>query len=85
MCDPAETIEAGDLSPDLIGLAREDAEPELASGKLRAAVEKVERELIISTLAEYKGNLLQTAKVLGPTRKGLKDKMARYGIQAGEL
>ena len=84
VCDPAETIEAGDLSSELIGSAREDAEPELTGGKLRAAVEKVERDLIVSTLAEYKGNILQTSKVLGLTRKGLKDKMGRYGIDAGE-
>lgn len=78
VCDTAECIDLHDLSLELISAA--EGPPQPAGGRLREKVEELEREMITTTLAEFKGNILQTAKVLGLTRKGLKDKMARYGI-----
>jgi len=49
-------------------------------GKLRDIVERIEKQVICATLKEYKGNILQVSKVLGLTRKGLKDKITRYQI-----
>jgi Nif-specific regulatory protein len=62
------------LSPDsLIGSLE-------TKGQLKEIVEKVERDIIISTLLKQGGNISQSAKILGLTRKGLKDKIARYNI-----
>jgi len=82
VCDPADTIDINDLSPEIIGQTTEPDGIGQYRGKLRDAVEQVERELIARTLAEYHGNIQQTSQALGLTRKGLKDKMARYGIDA---
>jgi DNA-binding NtrC family response regulator len=46
-------------------------------------VEQLERSMIASALAEQGGNIMRTAEALGLTRKGLKDKMVRYGLKAG--
>jgi two-component system response regulator HupR/HoxA len=50
-------------------------------GRLRDNIEKVEKDIIESSLLENDWNILQTSQQLGLTRKGLKDKMARYGIK----
>ncbi|MCP4580589.1 MAG: GAF domain-containing protein [candidate division Zixibacteria bacterium] len=49
-------------------------------GKLKDIVEKVERDIIVATLKEYNSNISQSSKVLGLTRKGLKDKITRYNL-----
>jgi len=51
-------------------------------GRLRDIVERVEIDAIREALTEQGGNILRTAEDLGLTRKGLKDKMTRYGIAA---
>ena len=79
---PDGTIEVRDLSPELLVNTGETAGEELEKGKLKEAVEKLEREMIISTLQESNWNILQTSRTLGLTRKGLKDKMARYGLKS---
>ncbi len=43
-------------------------------------LKEVEKEVIMSCLAETKGNRTQTAKVLGISRKTLQNKMKEYGI-----
>jgi transcriptional regulator with GAF, ATPase, and Fis domain len=50
-------------------------------GPLKELIEKVERDTIVACLAETRGNILKSSRLLGLTRKGLKDKMARYGIE----
>ena len=75
-------IDVSDLSPDLLATAVEGIDVSGYKGQLREVVERVERELITRTLSETDGNILKTARLLGLTRKGLKDKMARYGIAA---
>ncbi len=71
-----------DLSPDLLGASTSEAGASRYGGQLKNVVEKVECDLIKSALTENNGNIQRTAKTLGLTRKGLKDKMARYGISS---
>jgi transcriptional regulator with GAF, ATPase, and Fis domain len=78
------TIDVLDLSPDVVGIGADSHRTEGPRGPLRRAVEEVERDFITRTLHETKGNILQSSKLLGLTRKGLKDKMLRYGISAGD-
>ena len=47
---------------------------------LAAAVEEVEREIIGATLQRTSGNISETARVLGLTRRGLYLKMRRLGL-----
>jgi hydrogenase-4 transcriptional activator len=47
---------------------------------LAAAIEQVERELITATLDRTSGNISETARVLGLTRRGLYLKLRRLGL-----
>jgi DNA-binding NtrC family response regulator len=49
---------------------------------LAAAVEKIEREMNQSALERSAGNISETARTLGLTRRGLYLKMDRLGVQA---
>jgi DNA-binding NtrC family response regulator/tetratricopeptide (TPR) repeat protein len=49
-------------------------------GNLAAAVERVERDLIASALERAGGNISETARILGLTRRGLYLKMRRLGF-----
>lgn len=80
VCDTEGVISSSDLSPELRGAAIDDNPAKGYHGQLKDLVEKIERDLITATLAETGGNILKTSKLLGLTRKGLKDKMARYQI-----
>jgi transcriptional regulator with GAF, ATPase, and Fis domain len=82
VCDSDSGIDVEHLSPEI---TRADTSPQASHaghGRLRDMVERLEREVIATTLRDYKGNILQVSKVLGLTRKGLKDKMARYDIRS---
>jgi DNA-binding NtrC family response regulator len=48
---------------------------------LAAAIEQVEREMIVATLGRTTGNISETARVLGLTRRGLYLKMRRLGLE----
>ena len=48
---------------------------------LAAAVEQVERDLIQSTLDRAQGNISETARLLGLTRRGLYLKLRRLGLE----
>jgi Nif-specific regulatory protein len=82
VCDSENQIDLCDLSPELLGSTAADIDTTGYTGRLREVVERVERDLVVSTLSQTGGNILKTSKILGLTRKGLKDKMARYGIAA---
>ena len=82
VCDMETEIDISDLSPELLGSTAGEIDTRGYHGRLREVVEKVERDLLTATLEETGGNILKTSKILGLTRKGLKDKMARYGIAA---
>jgi DNA-binding NtrC family response regulator len=47
---------------------------------LAAAVEKIEREMIQTALQRSSGNISETARSLGLTRRGLYLKMDRLGV-----
>jgi DNA-binding NtrC family response regulator len=47
---------------------------------LAAAVEEIEREIIGATLQRTRGNISETARVLGLTRRGLYLKLRRLGL-----
>ncbi len=64
------------------------AEEDLSKMKLAdvvsEATERLERRLILSRLAEQRGNRTATAESLGISRKTLFNKMKQYGITAGD-
>jgi DNA-binding NtrC family response regulator len=71
------------LSPALAGTGTSDL-PGQTRGRrtsLAAAVEKLERELISSALERSGGNISETARILGLTRRGLYLKMERLGVE----
>jgi DNA-binding NtrC family response regulator len=47
---------------------------------LASAVEKLEREMIDSALEQASGNISESARLLGLTRRGLYLKMHRLGV-----
>jgi DNA-binding NtrC family response regulator len=54
----------------------------LTPGNLAAAVERVERDLISAALERAAGNISETARILGLTRRGLYLKMRRLGLDS---
>jgi DNA-binding NtrC family response regulator len=89
MSPPGGSIEPEHLSADLTapsqtasrdlgtaGAPSRTAQP----GNLSAAVEEVERSMISVTLERTRGNISETARVLGLTRRGLYLKMRRLGL-----
>jgi len=80
ICDSENRIEIEDLSTEIV--ISEDFRENLGNytGCLRDITEKIEKDVIQKTIIEYQGNILQTANVLGLSRKGLRDKMSRYNI-----
>jgi Nif-specific regulatory protein len=81
ICSPENTIDVSHLSSEIVSTGPAGGGVLKYRGKLRDTVERVEKEVISSSLAENDWNILQTSQQLGLTRKGLKDKMARYGIK----
>ena len=79
VCGSDHVIDTDDLSIDLV--AASGTVGETPKGHLREVVEKIERSMIGAALREHGGNLVRTSEALGLTRKGLKDKMARYGMR----
>jgi hydrogenase-4 transcriptional activator len=89
MSTPGGTVEPEHLSADLT--TRADTTPALGAGgltvvpgNLASAVEQIEREMIKATLARSAGNISETARILGLTRRGLYLKMRRLGFQGVE-
>ena len=83
------TIEPAHLTPD-ISATRLPSTPAgrgrrhtfSASPNLAAAVEQVERELIQAALDQARGNISETARSLGLTRRGLYLKLRRLGLES---
>jgi DNA-binding NtrC family response regulator len=84
---PGGTITLEHLSPELSHLHDEASvpagirRPASLPASLAAAVEQVERELIQSTLNRTHGNISETARALGLTRRGLYLKLRRLGLE----
>jgi len=81
LCSPGNIIEPVHLSPEIVSSGISNSGSVKYKGKLRDIVERIEKEVILTGLEESGWNILQTSQQLGLTRKGLKDKMARYGIK----
>jgi DNA-binding NtrC family response regulator len=91
MAPPGGTVESDQLSPDLT-----DAQPQPSSDHgsskvilrggqtLASVVDDLERDLIRDTLARHRGNISETARSLGLTRRGLYLKLRRLGLEAVE-
>jgi DNA-binding NtrC family response regulator/tetratricopeptide (TPR) repeat protein len=87
MSRPGGSVEPDQLSPDLTAPATMGNAVQLAPearashvSNLSAAVERVERDLIAAALRRTSGNISETARVLGLTRRGLYLKMRRLGL-----
>ncbi len=63
--------------------AADTADGGAAPTALRAAVERFEAQFIADALARHGGNQSRTAVHLGLSRRGLIDKLQRYGITRG--
>jgi DNA-binding NtrC family response regulator/tetratricopeptide (TPR) repeat protein len=85
MSPPGGSVEPDHLSADLSapgpeGMPAGLLERAVRPGNLATAVERVERDLISSTLGHTGGNISETARILGLTRRGLYLKMRRLGL-----
>ena len=86
MSAPGDAIEPGHLSPEISatrlpsGSAARRATAIPAN--LSAAVEQVERDLIQAALNQASGNISETARTLGLTRRGLYLKLRRLGLDS---
>jgi DNA-binding NtrC family response regulator len=88
MSPPAAAITSDMLSPELARLDRETTAPStgrdhlrhLSATTLAVAVDDLERELIAQALDIAAGNISETARRLGLTRRGLYLKLRRLGL-----
>jgi DNA-binding NtrC family response regulator len=80
MAAPGGVITPELLSPIFVGNPPEAAPRRARNVTLAAAVERVEREMIESVLQQTAGNISQTARMLGLTRRGLYLKLDRLAI-----
>ena len=69
---PAPASRPDSLSSPRISLSRGQT--------LAALVDDIERDLIRDSLARHRGNISETARVLGLTRRGLYLKLRRLGL-----
>jgi DNA-binding NtrC family response regulator len=84
---------AGLVTPDLLSpVFGTQPMPSPASGRARirhttlaVAVEKLEREMIDAALDRASGNISETARLLGLTRRGLYLKMERLGVSVARV
>jgi DNA-binding NtrC family response regulator/tetratricopeptide (TPR) repeat protein len=83
MAGPAGVITPDQLSPIFAGGTAEAPSPSRRGRNvtLGAAVERLEREMIETALQRTEGNVSQTARALGLTRRGLYLKIDRLGIE----
>jgi DNA-binding NtrC family response regulator len=52
---------------------------------LASAVEQIERDLIQAALDRTRGNISETARTLGLTRRGLYLKLRRLGLESADV
>jgi len=91
MSAPGETIEPAHLTPEITAVrqpARNDTHASQArrsahaDANLASAIEQVERDMIQNALDRARGNISETARALGLTRRGLYLKLRRLGLDA---
>jgi DNA-binding NtrC family response regulator len=82
---PGGTIEPAHLSPEIgatrLPGSRAAVRQPAAAANLAAAVEQLERDLIQTALDRSRGNISETARTLGLTRRGLYLKLRRLGLE----
>lgn len=89
----AMTTPGGVITPDLLSSAfgagafvgSEALRGRPGRTTLAVAVEKLEREMIEGALERSAGNISETARLLGLTRRGLYLKMQRLGVEAARI
>jgi len=80
MADDGDLIDVEALSPEVQG-ARPASAIKLAHNQtLQELVERIERELVEKALLQTGSNRSHAAKLLGISRRGLLNKIARYSI-----
>jgi DNA-binding NtrC family response regulator/tetratricopeptide (TPR) repeat protein len=84
---PGDTIEPAHLSPEMSATrlpagAAVSRRSRATPANLASAVEEVERELIQTALDQARGNISETARTLGLTRRGLYLKLRRLGLES---
>jgi DNA-binding NtrC family response regulator len=87
MASPTGVITPDLLSPGLAATADLTDGAPRARGRrksLAAAVEELEREMIEGALERSAGNISETARILGLTRRGLYLKMQRLGVSGAK-
>jgi DNA-binding NtrC family response regulator/tetratricopeptide (TPR) repeat protein len=82
MAAPGRVITPDLLSPVFVPAAEASAARHRRNITLATAVERLERDMIETALQRTAGNISQTARTLGLTRRGLYLKMDRLGIAA---
>jgi DNA-binding NtrC family response regulator len=91
MSAPGGTIEPGHLSPEIgstklpaaAGMPRTPSRGVVTT--LASAVEQIERDLIQAALDRTRGNISETARTLGLTRRGLYLKLRRLGLESADV
>ena len=84
---PGSAIEPEHLSPEISATklpgtpAAATRRPIVQAANLASAVEEVERDLIQAALSQTGGNISETARSLGLTRRGLYLKLRRLGLE----
>jgi hydrogenase-4 transcriptional activator len=88
MSAPGGTIGPEHLSPDLTSASTPapaagiPSKPTLHGGQtLASLIDDIEREVIRETLGRHRGNISETARSLGLTRRGLYLKLRRLGLE----
>ncbi|MEO5740744.1 MAG: sigma-54 dependent transcriptional regulator, partial [Vicinamibacterales bacterium] len=92
LAPPGGTVEPEHLSADMT-IQDPDANRQGHTGKLTlqsgqtmaTLVDNVERDLIRDMLMRFSGNISESARVLGLTRRGLYLKLRRLGIESGGI
>jgi DNA-binding NtrC family response regulator/tetratricopeptide (TPR) repeat protein len=83
LAQPGSAIEPEHLSRQLVGMPSSGGAPRRGGrATLAEAVGKLERETIRTALEQTSGNISQTARLLGLTRRGLYLKMQRLGLES---
>jgi len=81
LAEAGETIGVELLPPDVVASTESFAAPAVGGdGDLRNTVEEMERRMVLEALEKNEWNKTRTAEALGLSRKGLKNKIARYGL-----
>jgi DNA-binding NtrC family response regulator len=84
---PGGTVDPGHLSPEIgsthsTATERPPLRPPRRAPNLASAVEQVERDMIQAALDRAGGNISETARSLGLTRRGLYLKLRRLGLDS---